>query len=85
MRRSMPNVIDEFTRERLTIRVRPEAPVDRRQRRLVEPIHSARRAGLRPVGQRPEFAAKAVSERIVAVGFRTAFIDVGQSLGDRRL
>ena len=72
----MLNVIDEFTRECLAIRI------DRRLKSTdvidpVGPFHPARRAEPCTFGQRSEFIARALREWIAAVGAKTAFIEPG--------
>ena len=49
----MLNVIDEFTRECLAIRVEPEAEGDRCDRRALGSVHPARRSGSHSLRQRP--------------------------------
>jgi transposase InsO family protein len=56
---------------------RPEAEIDRRDRRLVGPLHSTRSAGHIRSDNGPEFIAQAVREWIAAVGAKTAFIEPG--------
>jgi hypothetical protein len=47
------NILDEFSRECLTIRGAPQAKLDRRHRRPVRPVHPARCARPCPFRQRP--------------------------------
>ena len=54
-----------------------QAEPGRRDRCVERSVHPARRAGLHSVGQRPEFIAQAVRDRIAAAGARTAYIEPG--------
>src|SRR5438067_10485400 len=53
------------------------AQIDRRHRRIVRPVHPARRAVHIRSDNGPEFVAKAVQEWIGAVGAKTAYIAPG--------
>ena len=54
-----------------------QAEGDRRDRRLVRPVHPARRAGHIRSDNGPEFIARAVQDWITAVGAKTAYIAPG--------
>ncbi len=82
------NILDEFSRECLAIRVKRRLNVDRRDRCPDRPLHPARTACLhsKPLsliavqstaGHGPEFVAEAVRAWIEAVGAKTAFIEPG--------
>ncbi len=55
---------------------RSQAQLSRGDRRIVRPLHPAGFAGLCP-DNGPEFIARAVQERIAAVGSRTDYIEPG--------
>ena len=73
----MLNIIDEFTRECLAIRVDRKLKVDRRDRRALGPVHPARHARAHPFRQWPGVRRQAVREWIAAVGAKTAYIEPG--------
>jgi transposase InsO family protein len=73
----MLNVIDEFTRECLAIRVARKLGLGRRHRRALGPVHPARRARAHPVRQRPGVRRQGRPGWIAAVGARTAYIEPG--------
>ena len=72
----MLNIIDEFTRECLAIRV-DRSSGRRRDRSLCRSVHPARHPGHIRSDNGPEFVAKAVREWIAAVGAKTAYIEPG--------
>lgn len=73
----MLNVVDEFTRECIMIRIARRLRGRSRDRRMVRSVHHARRPGARSIRQHSQVIAKVVQERIAAVGAKTAYIAPG--------
>ncbi len=79
----MPNVLDEFTRESLAIRVRRKLPSIDVIDVLTDLFILRRVLGHIRSDNGPEFVAKAVRRWIAALGARTAFTESGLTLGER--
>ena len=81
----MLNIIDEFTRECLAIRVSRKSQGRRRHRRADRPVYPARHSRPHPFRQRAGVDGKALRDWIAAVGASTAYIEPGSPLGERLL